>query len=52
MMAKILLKLKIYLGRKKIIIISILPAVKPGMSAADFTNHIQSKIYSELDTMN
>ncbi len=32
----------------KIITISILPAVKPGMSSIDFTNHIEEKIYSEL----
>ena len=32
----------------KIITISILPAVRPGMSSIDFTNHIEEKIYSEL----
>ena len=32
----------------KIITISILPAVKPGMSSIDFTNYIEEKIYSEL----
>ena len=37
---------------KKTIIISILPAVKSGMSAVDFTNYIESKIYNELDLMN
>ena len=40
------------LTSKKTIIISILPAVKPGMSSADFTNYIESKIYNELDIMN
>ena len=32
----------------KIITISILPAVRPGMSSIDFTNHIEEKIYNEL----
>ena len=32
----------------KIITISILPAIKPGMSSIEFTNHIEEKIYSEL----
>ena len=40
------------LTSKKKIIISILPAVKPGMSSTDFTNYIESKIYNELDLMN
>ena len=37
---------------KKTIIISILPAVKPGINSADFTNYIESKIYNELDLIN
>ncbi len=37
---------------KKTIIISVLPAVKPGMKSSDFTNYIESKIYNELDQMN
>ena len=40
------------LTSKKTIIISILPAIKPGMSSADFTNYIENKIYNELDKMN
>ncbi len=40
------------LSSKKKIIVSILPEVKPGMSSADFTNYIESKIYNELDFMN
>ena len=40
------------LSSKKKIIVSILPEVKPGMSSADFTNYIESKIYNELDIMN
>ena len=40
------------LTSKKTIIISILPAVKPGMSSADFTSYIESKIYNELKSMN
>ena len=40
------------ISAKKTIIISILPAVKPGMNSADFTNYIESKIYNELDLMN
>ena len=40
------------LTSKKTIIISILPAVKPGMGSADFTNYVESKIYNELDIMN
>ena len=37
---------------KKTITISILPAVKPGMKSADFTNYIEDKIYTELKLMN
>ena len=33
----------------KIITISILPAVRPGMSSIDFTNHIEEKIYNESE---
>ena len=40
------------LTSKKTIILSVLPAVKPGMSSADFTNYIESLIYNELDIMN
>ncbi len=40
------------LNSKKTIIISILPVVKPGMSSVDFTNHIEDKIYFELNSMN
>ena len=40
------------LSPKKTITISILPAVKPGMSSADFTNYIEDKIYNELNLMN
>ena len=40
------------LSSKKTITISILPAVKPGMNSADFTNYIESKIYNELDIIN
>ncbi len=35
----------------KTIIVSILPAVKPGMSSLDFTNYIEDKIYDELNLM-
>ena len=40
------------LTSKKTIILSILPTVKPGMSSAEFTSYIESKIYNELDLMN
>ena len=40
------------LSLKKTITISILPAVKPGMKSADFTNYIEDKIYTELKLMN
>ncbi len=40
------------LASKKKIIISILPAVKPGMKSVDFTNYIEDKIYTELKLMN
>ena len=40
------------LASNKTIIISILPAVKPGMKSADFTNYIEDKIYTELKLMN
>ena len=40
------------LTKKRSIIISILPAVKPGMNSTDFTNYIESKIYDELDIIN
>ena len=40
------------LTSKKTIILSVLPAVKPGMSSAEFTSYIESKIYNELDLMN
>ncbi len=40
------------LSSKKTITISILPAVKPGMEAVEFTNHIEDKIYTELKLMN
>ena len=40
------------LSSKKTITISILPAVKPGMKSADFTNYIEDKIYTELKLMN
>ena len=39
------------LNSKKTIVISILPAVKPEMNPVDFTSYIESKIYTELDTM-
>ena len=39
------------LSSKKTITISILPAVKPGMKSADFTNYIEDKIYTELKLM-
>ena len=40
------------LSLKQTIIVSILPAVKPGMNATDFTSYIENKIYSELNSMN
>ena len=40
------------LSAKKTITISILPAVKPGMSSTDFTSYIEDKIYNELNSMN
>ena len=40
------------LALKKEIIISILPAVKPGMNSLDFINYIEDKIYTELELMN
>ena len=40
------------LALKQTIIVSILPAVKPGMNATDFTSYIENKIYSELNLMN
>ena len=40
------------LTSKQTIIVSILPAVKPGMSSGDFTNFIEDKIYIELNSMN
>ena len=40
------------LASKQKIIVSILPAVKPGMKSADFTNYIEDKIYTELKFMN
>ena len=40
------------LSSKKIITISILPTVKPGMEPADFTSYIEDKIYTELKLMN
>ena len=40
------------LTSKKTIILSVLPAVKPGMSSAEFTSYIESKIYNELDLIN
>ena len=40
------------LTSKQTIIISILPAIKPGMSSVDFTSHIEDKIYNELKLMN
>ena len=40
------------LASNKTIIISILPAVKPGMRSSDFTNYIEDKIYAELKLMN
>ena len=40
------------LNSKRTIIISILPAVKPGMSSADFTSYLEDKIYGELNTIN
>ena len=39
------------LTQNKTIIVSILPAVKPGMSSLDFTNYIEDKIYDELNLM-
>ncbi len=35
----------------KTIIVSILPAIEPGMSSADFTGYIEGKIYDELKSM-
>ena len=40
------------LSSNQTIIVSILPVVKPGMSSVDFTNYIEDKIYSELNSMN
>ncbi len=40
------------LNINKTIIISILPAVKSGMSSVDFTSYIEDKIYNELNSMN
>ena len=40
------------LASNKTIIISILPAVKPGMNSADFTSYLEDKIYGELNTIN
>tara|TARA_Y100000816_G_scaffold271704_1_gene236471 strand:- start:692 stop:1393 length:702 start_codon:yes stop_codon:yes gene_type:complete len=40
------------LNSNKIITISILPIVKPGMSSRDFINYIEDKIYKELNYMN
>ncbi len=40
------------LSSNQTIIVSILPVVKPGMSSVDFTNYIEEKIYSELNSMN
>tara|TARA_B100001175_G_scaffold227526_1_gene194178 strand:- start:438 stop:1061 length:624 start_codon:yes stop_codon:yes gene_type:complete len=40
------------LSLKKTITISILPAVKPGMSSTEFTSYIEDKIYNELNSMN
>ena len=40
------------LSSKKIITISILPAVRPGMGPQDFTSYIEDKIYTELKLMN
>ena len=40
------------LALKKTIIVSILPAVKPGMNSTDFTSYLENKIYSELNLMN
>ena len=40
------------INSKKTIIVSILPVVKPGMSATDFTSYIENKINSELNLMN
>ena len=40
------------LTSKKTIVVSILPAVKPGMSPVEFTNYIEDKIYNELKLMN
>ena len=40
------------LAAKQKIIVSILPAVKPGMKSVDFTNYIEDKIYAELKLMN
>ena len=37
---------------KQTIIVSILPAIKPGMRSVDFTSHIEDKIYNELKLMN
>ena len=40
------------LASKQKIIVSILPAVKPGMKSADFTGYIEDKIYNELKLIN
>ena len=40
------------LNSKKTIIVSVLPAVKPGMSSTNFTSYIERKIYNELDLIN
>tara|TARA_A100000164_G_scaffold201503_1_gene178944 strand:+ start:160 stop:780 length:621 start_codon:yes stop_codon:yes gene_type:complete len=40
------------LNSKKTITLSVLPAVKPGMSSVDFISFIENKIYTELDLMN
>ncbi len=41
---------KLYSNRT--IIISILPAIRPGMSPTNFINYIEDKIYNELKLMN
>ena len=40
------------LKSNKTIIISILPAIKPGMNSVEFTSYIEDKIYHELNLMN
>ena len=40
------------LSMNKTITVSILPAIKPGMSSVEFTSYVEDKIYSELNSIN